>query len=567
MRRTLLIGAALLCAIFACSQEQVNPAIKLDQVGYLTAAKKVAVITAPAQTFEVKQVSDGKTVFKGKFSVAAKDADTGDTVQSADFSALRTAGTYYINVPGVGRSWKFSIGPDAYSRAYYLAMRAFYGQRCGTAVDLGPEFPGYKYPACHLKGDFHPSSGKEGNFDDPGGWHDAGDFGRYIPSSSVTVASLMLTQEMYGAKTNKIGLKIPESGNGTPDLLNETRWNLNWMFQMQDADGGVWHKQTSAGFAGFIMPQDDKAPSEVIGTGSEPYKSTCATADLAAVGAMAARVYKPYDAAFSAKALDASRKAWKWALAHPNVTFKNPEGVRTGAYPDPQCGDEILWAAAELWHTTGEAEFDKYFAANYSKFTDKMQAPPPENWAEMSPFAAWGYLLSGRKGDAKATAAVRTVVINAADDIVKRTRASAYHNSMVAKDYVWGSNSLAAQYGVQLLIANKLAPNPAYVETAAENLHYLLGRNAFSMSFVSQVGDNPFKHPHHRPSQADNNPEPWPGLVSGGPNAQFKNAELKIDANTPPAKAWVDQWQPAPLNEIAINWQGVLVFLLAGQLQ
>jgi endoglucanase len=567
MKQVLTAAVVFCCALLGCTQEQSISAIKLDQVGYLTSAEKVAVVTAPAHSFVVKRAVDGKVVFEGKLSAAAKDADTGDTVQSADFTKLRQPGKYYLEVPGVGSSWRFSIGPDAFSRTYYLAMRAFYGQRCGIAVDLGPEFPGYKYPACHLKGAFNPSSGKEGNFDDPGGWHDAGDFGRYIPSSAVTVASLMWTHEMYGAKTNKISLKIPESGNGTPDLLNETRWNLNWMLNMQDTDGGVWHKQTSPGFAGFIMPQDDKAVSEVIGTGSDPYKSTCATADLAAVGAMAARVYRPYDAAFAARNLEAARKAWKWALAHPNVTFKNPKGVHTGEYPDGQCGDEILWASAELWHTTGEAEFNKYFTANYSKFIDKMQSPPPENWAEMSPFAAWGYLLSGRKGDAKATAEVRKAIVDGANEIVKRTRSNAYRTSMIAKDYVWGSNSVAAQYSMQLLITNRIAPNPAYVEVAVDNLHYILGRNAFSMSWLTQVGDNPFKHPHHRPSEADKLTEPWPGLISGGPNAHWQDAELKIDANTPPAKSWADKWQAAPANEVAINWQGVLVFVLAGQLQ
>src|SRR5208283_5369931 len=107
-------------------------------------------------------------------------------------------------------------------------------------------------------------------------------------------------------------LNIPESGNGTPDILNETRWNLEWMLNMQDDDGGVWHKQTSEHFPAFVMPEDDHLPSEVIGTGQAPYKSTCATADLAAVAAIAARVYQPFDAKFAARNLAAARKAWLW---------------------------------------------------------------------------------------------------------------------------------------------------------------------------------------------------------------------------------------------------------------
>jgi hypothetical protein len=130
-----------------------------------------------------------------------------------------------------------------------------------------------------------------------------------------------------GKKLKNISLKIPESGNGTPDILNEARWNLEWMLKMQDDDGGVWHKQTSEHFSGFVAPEDDKLPSEVIGTGAAPYKSTCATADLAAVGAIAARVYQPYDAKFAAQALEAARRAWAWAEKNPDVTFRNPPGV------------------------------------------------------------------------------------------------------------------------------------------------------------------------------------------------------------------------------------------------
>ena len=83
-----------------------------------------------------------------------------------------------------------------------------------------------------------------------------------------------------------------------------------------------------------------------------------------------------------------------------------------------------------------------------------------------------------------------------------------------------GIERRGANYGLQLLVANALQPDPRYRETAADNLHYLLGRNTFSLSWVTQVGANPFRHPHHRPSGADQNPEPWPGLLAGGPNGR-----------------------------------------------
>jgi len=542
--------------------------IKVDQVGYLPGAPKVAVVTAAATTFEVKRASDNVTVFKGTLGPASLDADSGDSVQIADFTKLRQAGTYYLDVPGVGRSWTFSIQRDVFSHTYYLAMRAFYGQRCGTAVDLGPEFPGYTHAACHLKGEFHSSSGKQGERDNIGGWHDAGDYGRYVVNSGITTGTLLWTWEIYGPKVKSINLHIPESGNGTPDILNETRWNLEWMLNMQDEDGGAWHKQTSEHFPAFVMPEDDHLPSEVIGTGQAPFKSTCATADLAAVAAIAARVYQPFDAKFAARNLEAARKAWLWTEKYPNVVFKNPQGVSTGEYSDNYCGDERLWAAAELWRTTGEAAYDDYFVKHYPDFRPSLEAPSPEGWREVAALGLWTYALSTRKGaDATAVADIRKRTVAAARTIVERTRKNPYRVSLLPKDYVWGSNGVVANYGMELLVANLLAPDPSFVETAQDNLHYLLGRNTFSISWMTQVGANPYHHPHHRPSGAGKNAEPWPGLLSGGPNAARQDDALKkLPQGLPPAKVYVDDQASYASNEIAINWQAPLVFLLAGTL-
>jgi len=543
--------------------------IKLDQVGYLPGRPKVAFVAgAPnAQVFEVRRASDNSTVFRGALGPAAADADSGDQVRAADFSSLHEVGRFYLDVPGVGRSWTFAVQPDVLSHTYYLTMRAFYGQRCGTAVDLGPEFPGYAYPACHLKGEFHPSSGKQGPRDNVGGWHDAGDYGRYVVNSGITTGTLLWTWEIYGTKVKNIKLNIPESGNGVPDILNEARWNLEWMLKMQDVDGGAWPKQTSVSFPGFIMPQDDKLPSEVIGTGQEPFKSTCATADLAAVAAIAARVYKPFDAKFADRNLEAARKAWQWTEKYPNVTFKNPPDVRTGEYGDSNCRDERLWAAAELWRTTGEKTYNDYFLKNYADFRPNLDAPATEGWREVAPMGLWTYVLAQRKGDAVAVADIRKSTAGAARVLVERTRKNPYHVSLVDKDYVWGSNGVAANYGVQLLVANAISPDSSLVEAALDNLHYLLGRNTFSISWVTQVGENPYHHPHHRPSGADKNAEPWPGLLSGGPNANRQDAVLKaLPADFPPAKIYADEQASYASNEIAINWQAAMVFLIAGNL-
>jgi endoglucanase len=560
----------LVCAMTAASAFAVSPttAIKVDQVGYLDTMPKLALIVArdAPREFLIRRTSSDAVAFRGALSAAADDPDSGDRVQTADFSKLTEPGKYYVEVPGVGRSWNFSIGPDVYSRGWYLAMRSYYGQRCGIAVDLGGEFPGFQHEACHLEGAWHPSSGKTGPRVSKGGWHDAGDYGRYIVNSGITTGTLLWAWELYGPRLREIKLNLPETGNGTPDMLNEIRWNLDWMMTMQDEDGGVWHKQTSERFSGFVMPEKDTLVSFVIGTGKEPFKSSCATGDFAAVMAIAGRVFQPFDARYAETALRAARRASDWLEKNPNVTFANPEGVGTGAYGDSNCADERLWAAAELYRSTGARPYQDQFLSLYPDFRKSIRVMGPQGWPNVANLGLWTYALSGAK-DATA-AAIRTDSLAAADEIVKRTAANGYRTSLISRDYVWGSNAIAANYGMQLLVADGFQPNAAYREAAAENLHYLLGRNTFSLSWVTQVGENPFRHPHHRPSGADNNAEPWPGLLSGGPNRgrQDDATRAKLPADLPPAKGYIDDQNAYSANETAINWNAPLVFLMAAQL-
>ncbi len=574
-------AALLAAALFAAATATAGPAapaavpaasptreIKVSQAGYPTEGRKLALVVsaAKAKLFSVRKADDGAIVLMGSLSAPVADADSGDQVQSADLSALVKPGTYVVDVPGVGRSFEFPVGPDVFARPLYLAMRSFYGQRCGTAVDLGPEFPGYRYPACHLDGAYHLSSGKQGKRASAKGWHDAGDYGRYIVNSGITTGSLLWAYELFEPRLSRLRLAIPESGGTLPDVLAEIRWNLDWMLSLQDEDGGVFQKQTSERFIGFVMPEDDHTTSYVIGTGREPFKSSCASADFAAVMAIAGRVYRAHDAAYADGALGSARRAWSWLTAHPDVLFDNPEGVQTGAYGDASCADERLWAAAELWRTTADPAFERYFLENQAALRPAISVADPPAWPNVAPLALWAYALAPR-GDAQVQAAIRKDSLAAADAIVARTATNGYHTSLVTKDYGWGSNGIAANYSLQLLVANAFRADARYVETARDNLYYLLGRNAFSLSWLTRFGANPVRHPHHRPSGAGANAEPWPGLLAGGPNMKRQDAVMAKLPELPPAKMYVDDVASYATNENAINWNAALVFALAGAVQ
>lgn len=535
--------------------------IVFNQLGYLPNASKFFTLRAPSKKFTVRGLSSGAIVLQGKPGNVRDDAASGDHVQICDLSAIRKPGMYVLETDAA-KAAPFEIGNDVYRHALWLTMRGYYGQRCGCNVDLRD---GYSHPACHFNAEFHSSSGRSGPYKNHGGWHDAGDYGRYVVNSGISTGTLLWTWEMLNGAVGKLDLKIPESGGKIPDFLAEIRWNLDWMLNLQDSDGGVWHKQTSENFCGFIMPQDDHLVSYVIGTGSAPYKNTCATADLAAVAAIAARCYGSYDDAYAKNCLEAARRAYAWASKNPAVIFQNPEGVRTGEYGDTDCRDEMLWAAAELWRTAGEEQYRKAFEAGISYLrTGNDLAVKTPSWSDLSAFALWTYAMADRKGATKELLTqIRDSSVHAAETLVQNSRQNGYGNTLSLSDYVWGSNGVAGNQSLQLIVTDRLQKNDDFRHAAAENLHYLIGRNCFGLSWVTQLGSKAFQHPHHRPSAADNIAAPWPGLLSGGPNARPGDRVAASLPKRPPMQMYKDDQAAYSLNEIAINWNSPLVFLLA----
>ena len=545
-----------------------EPGIFLNQVGYLPEHGKVASVAnlpeGAAAAFRVLAVPRGNEVYAGSLTSFGElpDESSGDRIWLADFSSVKTPGQYRLAAAGM-QSEPFAISPTVYREALRTSMRSFYGQRCGCKVNLGG---GYKHPKCHQDGAYHPTSGRAGKLKNTGGWHDAGDYGRYVVNSGISTGTLLWAWEMFPEAVKGLHLGIPKThGAGAealPDWLAEIKWNLDWMISLQDEDGGVWHKQTSAHFCAFIMPQADKLTSYVIGSGHAPYKTTAATADLASVAAIAARVYAPYDAGYAARCLTVARNAWQWAMAHPEETYENPPGILTGGYGDPHLGDERMWASAELWRTTGEELYELSFRTVFRERQDQFRITAP-NWGGVESMACWSYVLTKLPGSEDVKERIRAATRAEADRLTAQSAVNGYGNTLAAHDYHWGSNSNAANQSMVLLVDYLFEPTPERRTAALNNLHYLLGRNCHGVSWVTHVGTKPFMHPHHRPSASDGILEPWPGLLSGGPNAHGGDAVADTMPKQPPMRMWVDDERAYSMNEIAINWNAPLVFVLA----
>ncbi|WP_308639352.1 glycoside hydrolase family 9 protein [Paenibacillus silvisoli] len=542
-----------------------NRRIHLNQAGYRPFdAKTFAVTGTDGGRFELIDRRNGSKVYAGELTGPIADASSGDTVFRGEFSSLREEGTYSVQVEGIGSSYPFAIAADVYNNVTDKLLKSFYFQRCG--MDLEEKHAGvWSHRACHLDhGTIHGSESEE-RIPSSGGWHDAGDYGKYMVAAAKAVADLLLAYEFYPCVFART-IDIPESGNGVPDLLNEVRFELDFLFKLQRVDdGAVYHKVTTKSFPGLdVMPEDDTA--ELVF--SPP--SYTAAATFAAVMAMAARVYRGIDGTFAGKCLKAAELSWQWVTDHPDAAgFKNPADIHTGEYGDAILADEKLWASAELYRTTGESVYYEVFRSTLEQ--QKELALYELGWADTAGYGTLAYLLAGFGHERpKEADGVYERLLSGwqeqADQLLSRCSAAAegYGISLLPEQYIWGSSMVLLNQAMHLLIAARFTGEDKYAAAALNHVHYLLGLNPLGISYVTGVGSYSVMHPHHRPSVGDGVPEPVPGMVAGGPNRNLQDEHAKkMLEGMPPAKCFVDHAYSYATNEMTIYWNSPAVFVAA----
>jgi endoglucanase len=561
------LPTALACAALLASGAAHGAAgIEVNQLGFLPAAQKLAVVPGSANArFAVVDTASGKSVFEGTLGPAATWDASGDSVRIADFSGLRTAGSYRVTVAGQPDSPVFAIGPEPYRALDAGAIRAYTLNRASTALDAriaGQYARALGHPDDKVLVHESAASAKRPAgtvIKSPKGWYDAGDYNKYIVNSGITTYTLLAAYEHFPAWFDKLALNLPESGNGMPDLLNEVLWNLDWMATMQDPDdGGVYHKLTNKSFDGMVMPDRATAPRYVV------QKTTAAALDFAAVMATASRVLAPFDAKApgrSQRYLAAAESAWRWAVAHPAVLYRQPADIQTGTYGDEKVDDEFSWAASELYIATGK---DEYRAGAVAAAPGVQTAP---GWSDVRPLG-WISLAQQRARLKKPEDAdnARKQILAAADTLLARWQASPARLSMATSDFVWGSNAVALNQAMMLVQAYRLTKKADYLNAAQSALDYTLGRNPLGISYVTGFGARSTQHPHHRPSEADGIAAPIPGWLAGGPNPgqqDAKDCHGASYASKLPALSYLDHGCSYASNEIAINWNAPLVYVAA----
>jgi len=556
--------------------------VHVNQVGYLPADPKHVEVAGAATTFEVRDAASGAPLFTGSLALRrTTDPASGDDVYEGDFSAFTTPGLFTIHVPGVGDSPPFCIDPGLYDALYRDLIRGLYYQRCGTAIPAA--YGGaWTHDTCHASGpsiasfDWSTTGGAPGSYRNTiGGWHDAGDYGKYTTNNAYTVGILLQAYEQFPGRFPHDDCGIPESGNGVPDILDETRWSLEWMLTMQDPDGKVRHRESIPDWSDEFIPEND--PNARYYTD----ESSDGTAVHCAAMALAARVFAPIDPAFAAACSTSAAGAWSWLLAHPDRVpaggFVNLYGHNGATYILGSEAGRRFWAAAEIFRLTGAAEAQGFVDAHWGEGAEFSGVWYPDSWGDVANMGAFTYRdAPGATAPVVAGSwwSIENSVISSADQWTTRWSQDGYRcvaaSSGTYGDYYWGFTGVLLRYAWTLLQAERYDGDPAREDVARDQLHYVLGRNPMGKVYVTGLGTNPVLHSHGAWNLAagyvaieDSLCHPVPYQLVGGPN-QADNPDI----SPYPARCYEDIADPDyyykgnwTLNETSINIQASLIVL------
>ena len=533
--------------------EQESPHIKVNQVGFLPDAEKYALVSfypelysiSDGTAFTVCDSETGEAVYEGTLQLLSEfdQRDSGEKVLKADFTDLTADGSYYIAVNGIDRSVNFTISGDVYDDALTAAQRYFYHQRQGIALEE-------KYAGIFARDDLGLddssvpfASGKFGSINAQKGWFDAGDSGKYVNVGSTAVSALLWAYEMFPQNFADGSLNIPESGNGISDLLDEARWELEWILTMQDAESGGFYPRVQ-GDAGERMIMDANG---------------CITDDTAcAVGVLAEAylAYKEFDADFADKCLAAAEMGWEFLEANP----KNIVGY--DVYPVSDDIPDRLWAAGALFRASRNASCKAYFEQNYThiqaKFEDSYAMG--NRWGDNWQTGCWHYLLSDEQDEAVSQwitdefAKWREVILTT------KWENNIWGVPLHKGNYFRGITAEICNMAMGLSVTDQILDlNDSRTQQCAEtSLSWLLGTNPLGLSFVSGCGENSIQTIYSQIYEADGIEEIPAGYMPQGPNYTAMKNQCSFAA-----KCYMDSDNDWVTNEHTVYGNGVLVYLLA----
>ena len=561
MRKTLLsVVACLLSVVSSLAQ------IRYNQVGCYPTQEKVIVVEGTNPEGKVHVRTPKGKVLTPSVMREAVSPWSGKTRYIVDLGQLSATGHYQVSVGD--QQCDLLVAKRPYQDIAKASLRLFYLIRSGIAIEQGGA---YNRPVGHPDTQVlvHPSAATEHRpagtvISSPYGWYDAGDYNKYVVNSAFSIGLMFAAYEQQRGYFNKLNTDIPESGNHTPDLLDEMMFNLKWLLTMQDPDdGGVYHKLTTPNFEGFVMPADCHQPRYVVA------KSVTATLDFAGVMADAARLFAPYQKDypdFVTQATEAAERAYQWAKEHPTAFYRQEQlkdpSVSTGTYGDGNARDEFFWASSALYRLTRKA----VYLEDARQYQSQRFSTP--SWGNVSALGTFEWMADDELRATDDGLLMQTQVLAYCEDAVKEVGTSCFQSPFGNNPRNFGWGCLAENCCCQafvLLYADLLTGTTKYRRYALQNADYLLGRNATGYCYVTGFGDKSPMHPHHRISEADQVEAPFPGMLVGGPNpGQQDKRDMKaaVYPSNYPDESYIDNMESYASNEIAINWNASLVAFL-----
>lgn len=576
--------------------------ILTNQVNYFPQLEKKATLLSDQTSSVSFSLLDesGKTVFTGDSSVLGEDADSGDSVHVLDFSKFQEPGTYTLEADGQ-KSRSFSIGGTAYySGMLYDALNYFYQNRSGIAIESQfitsgdstslARAAGHSNDTARITTDWDDLNSNGGTQDVTGGWYDAGDHGKYVVNGGI---SLWMMQNQYEHAKQKGDtsayedgtMSIPENNNGYPDLLDEARWEMEWMLKMIVQDGEyadmAYHKVHDIKWTALGMTPADDTLERIL----KP-PTTCATLNLAACAAQASRLWRDLDSDFSKQCLDAAEAAYAAAKKHPDLYAPIDQSIGGGPYGDDDATDEFYWAAAELYLTTGDSSYQKDMKASdwyldvptTLKGGESVDTVASFDWGHTAALGSISLSLypdqlgkdAEKLSDAFSEAADTYLQLEDKQGYGQPYAASTISSSDSDNGYVWGSNSFVIDNAIILAYAYDLTDNTDYLNGAATAMDYLLGCNPVDYSYVTGYGTHAVQYPHHRfwaHQLSESFPMAPSGVLVGGPNSGMEDPWVQGSGwkkgEIPPAKCYLDHIEAWSVNECTINWNEPLAWMTA----
>lgn len=582
-----------------CTPSGLSPSFVMGQAGFEPSGRKIAIYRHPASTPLDWQIMDENNTVRhrGQTRVFGDDELSGDPVHQINFSGFTdTDNSYRLRVCGQESASFFLEAPD-YQALASDSLAYFYMNRLAEPI-LERHVPGPQWArdagfenmvlSCFDGQDElgRVWPGCEYSLDVTGGWADAGDYGQYVVNGGIAVWTLQHAYEVLGADPSEPGWldqpeRLPEGGNDISDLLDEAWYHLAFMMAMQIPDGGrVWTIRGDAG-------DGDRQPVEIDGSGLVHHKtheaawlplpllpedahetrylyppSTAASLNLAAAAAQCARLWQEIDADRSATCLDAARRAFDAAEREPDLYAA---GIFDGGgpYGDTRVADEFAWAAAELFRTTDEERYRAYLVRWFAQHT--ANDAPDIGWAQTD-FLVPLSLIQLDRADPLYTHA-ETWILERADRYLQHRDRSGYLIPVDETLFSWGSNGNLANRALMLAMAERLTGEARYRAGVVDAADYLLGRNALDQSYVSGWGRNAMQFAHHRFWAAGADPEfptAPPGALSGGANNQAMRDPIaqEMEGECAAQRCWQDHVDAYALNEVAINWNAPLVWMM-----